>query len=126
MQNAGKVESDIESQFMVRSVHFAQLYHEQIDPAKEILAFPNGLVPVIITKSGDGVIFAPLDRLLWTKEVEEVLIELARRMDEHEGSDDHLLWVEGDVSELALTNLKSSGWVETSEAFNKMEKIAKQ
>ena len=126
MQNAAKVESGIESQFMVRSVHFAQLYHEQIDPAKEIIASPNGLVPVIITKSGDGVIFAPLDRLLWTKEVEEVLIELARRMDEHGGSDDHLLWVEGDVSELALTNLKSGGWVETSEGFSKMEKIAKQ
>lgn len=125
LQNAVKVETAIEGEFMVRSVLFAQLYHEQVEPVKEIIASPTGLVPVIITKSGDGIIFAPLDHLLWTEEVEEAVTELARLMDQHGVSDEHLLWVEGDVSELALTKLKSGGWVEKSEAFDKLEKIIK-
>jgi len=125
LQNAVKVETAIEGEFMVRSVLFAQLYHEQVEPVKEIIASPTGLVPVVITKSGDGIIFAPLDHLLWTEEVEEAVTDLAGLMDAHGGSDERLLWVEGDVSELALTKLKSGGWVEKSEAFDKLEKITK-
>ena len=44
-------------------------------------------------------------------------------MDEHGGSDEHLLWIEGDVSDLALASLKSQGWVESSDAFDKLESI---
>lgn len=125
LQNAVKVETAIEGEFMVRSVLFAQLYHEQVEPVTEITASSTALVPVVITKSGDGIVFAPLDQLFWTEEVEEVVTELARLMDEHGGSDKHWLWVEGDISELAFTRLKSDGWVEKSEAFDKLEKIIK-
>lgn len=126
LKNAAKAETAIEGEFMVRSVLFAQLYHEKVDPVMEILASPNGLVPVAITKSGDGTIFAPLDHLLWTKEVEESTNRLAGLMDDHGGSDERLLWVEGNVSELALSNLKSHGWVESSEAFDKLEKMIRE
>ena len=125
LQNAVKVETAIEAEFMGRSVLFAQVYHEQVEPVKEIIASSTALVPVVITTSGDGIIFAPLDQLSWTEEVEEVVTELARLMDEHGGSDEHLLWVEGDISELALTKLKSGGWVEKSAAFDKLERIIK-
>lgn len=126
LQNAVRAETAIEGEFMVRSVLFAQLYHENIEPVKEILGSPKGLVPVAITKSGDGMIFAPLDYLLWTEEVEEAVGQLAKLMDNHGGSDEHLLWVEGDVSDLALANLKSSGWVESSPSFDKLEAILKE
>jgi hypothetical protein len=121
LEGAVNVQTAIEGEFMVRSTLFAQLYHEQVDPITELLSSPDGSVPVAITQSGDGLIFAPLDHLLWTEETEEVATELARLMDEHGGSDEHLLWIEGDVSDLALASLKSQGWVESSDAFDKLE-----
>jgi hypothetical protein len=110
---------------MVRSVLFAQLYHEQVTPIKEIMASPTVLVPVVVSKAGDGLIFAPLDQLLWTKQAEAAINELGALMDKHGGAKEHLLWVEGKVSNLALSNLKSGGWVETSKGFDKLEKIVK-
>ena len=106
---------------MVRSTLFAQLYHEQVDPLTELLSSPDGSIPVAISQSGDGLIFAPLDHLLWTEETEEVATGLARLMDEHGGSDEHLRWIEGDVADLALASLKSQGWVESSDAFDQLE-----
>jgi len=87
----------------------------------ELFSSPNTSVPVAVTSSGDGLIFALLDHLLWTEQVEEAVTELARLMDQHGSIDERLLWIEGNVSELAYTNLKNAGWVESSDAFDKLE-----
>ena len=50
---------------------------------------------------------------------------MTRIMDEHGGANERLLWVEGDISELALANLRSRGWSETSDAFRKLAKATK-
>ena len=121
MNEAVIAQSAIEGEFMVRSTLFAQLYHEQIEPIVELFSSPNTSVPVAVTSSGDGLIFAPLDHLLWTEQVEEAVTELARLMDQHGSIDERLLWIEGNVSELAYTNLKNAGWVESSDALDKLE-----
>lgn len=126
LQNAVKAETAIEGEFMIRSVLLTLRYHEQIDPVKAILSSPSGLVPVVITQSGDGIVFAPLDNLLWTPQVEESVGKLAKVMGEHGGKDEHLFWVAGDVSKLALANLKSGGWVQASQAVDKLEQLIKQ
>jgi hypothetical protein len=71
------------------------------------------------------LIFAPLDMLMWTEDVESKIAEVALLMDEHGGSNKHLLWIEGDVSDLALASLESTGWVESSAAFDKLHTIMK-
>ena len=126
LQNAAKVKTAIEGEFMIRSVLLTLLYHEQVYPVKAILSSPSGLIPVVITRSGDGIVFAPVDKLLWTPQVEESVGKLAKLMDEHGGKDEHLFWVEGGVSKLALANLKSGGWVQASQAVDKLEQLIKE
>ncbi len=125
LESAVIVVSKIEGEFTVRSALFAHLFHEQVDPFTELLKSPIGSVPVAITRSGNGLMFAPLDMLSWTEDVESTITEVAQLMDEHGGSNKHLLWVEGDVSDLALASLKSAGWVESSGAFDKLHSIMK-
>jgi hypothetical protein len=125
LESAVIVVSKIEGEFTVRAALFAHLFHEQVDPFTELLKSPIGSVPVAITRSGNGLMFAPLDMLSWTEDVESTITEVAQLMDEHGGSNKHLLWVEGDVSDLALASLKSAGWVESSGAFDKLHSIMK-
>ena len=125
LEGAVNVVSEIEGEFMVRAALFAHLYDEQVDPITELLKSPIGSVPVAITRSGNGLIFAPLDMLLWTEDVESTIAEVALLMDEHGGSNKHLLWIEGDVSALALASLEFAGWVESSAAFDKLHAIMK-
>lgn len=124
LQSASKMESRVEGEFMVWSVIFAESYHEHVSPIREFAASASGLVSIAITDSGAGVIFAPLDQLLWTEGVDKGLAEIGRLMDEHGGDKEHALWVEGEFSPLALKNLASNGWVATSKAFNKLEETA--
>lgn len=123
LRNAVAVETAIEGEFMIRSVLLTQIYHEKIDAVEKILSTPSGLVPIAITKSGAGIVFAPLDKLLWTKQVEAAISELAEAMDQSGGVASRQLWVEGDVSDLARNNIKTRDWSDTSEAFDKLEKI---
>lgn len=125
LKAATKAETAIEGEFFVRSILLAQLYNEQVDPVIEIISAPGRLVPVFITKSGDGIVFAALDYLPWTREVAEAVTEMTSLMDKHGGSDEHLLWVTGNTSDLALARLKSAGWVETSKAFSKLKTTIK-
>jgi hypothetical protein len=122
LQNASKVVSKIEVNFMVWSASFAESYHENINPIAEFVPSPNGFVPIAITKSGAGMVFAPLDHLLWTGDVEAALTDMARLMDEHGGGKEHALWVEGEISPLALERLSASNWVKTSKAFDKLKR----
>ncbi len=121
---ANSAETRIEAQFIVRSVLFARFYHETVEPFTELFSGHQGMVPAAITASGDGLIFAPLDQLLWTEEIETALERLAKLVDDHGASDDHLLWVEGRVSDLALAQLTASGWVESTERLDKPGSLA--
>lgn len=122
LQNASKVVSKIEVYYMVWLASFAQSYHENVSPIAEFVPSANGFVPIAITKSGAGMVFAPLDHLLWTEDVEAALTDMARLMDEHGGGREHALWVEGEFSPLALERLSASSWVETSKAFDKLKR----
>jgi hypothetical protein len=122
LQNANAVASKIEGDFMVWSVMFAEGYHENVSPIAELVASPNGFVPIAITESGTGMVFAPLDHLLWTEGVETALTDMVRLMDEHGGGKEHALWVEGVFSPLALERLSASSWVKTSKAFDKLKR----
>lgn len=122
LQNASKVVSKIEVYYMVWLASFAQSYHENVSPIAKFVPSANGFVPIAITKSGAGMVFAPLDHLLWTEDVEAALTDMARLMDEHGGGREHALWVEGEFSPLALERLSASSWVETSKAFDKLKR----
>jgi len=55
-------------------------------------------IPVSITKSGDGLVFAALGRLLWTEEVAEAVQTITKKMDDNGVSGSRLLWTEGEMS----------------------------
>ena len=111
LRSASVIESTIEGDFMVWSVVFAQSYHERVRPIREFLDPTTGLLPIAITESGTGMVFAPLDQLLWTEGVDKALRDMAKAMDEHGGGKEHAVWVEGEISPLALERLSSSGWL---------------
>ena len=110
---------------MVRSVLLAQLYHENIQPVIELMPVPSGLVPVAITESRDGLVFVPLDQLLWTEELAAAMERLGKLIDDHGAIDQNLIWVGGRVSDMALARLSASGWVELTEDFQKLEAMIK-
>jgi hypothetical protein len=118
--------SKVEGAFMVWSVIFAESYHEHVSPIREFVARPDGLVPVAITESGNGMIFAPMDQLLWTEGVETAVVDIAGLMDEHGGGKEHAVWIDGEFSPLALKNLESKGWVAIPKAFEKLAAISEK
>lgn len=120
---ANSAETRIEGQFIVRSILFAQLYHETVEPIVELMSLPNGMVPAALTANGDGLIIAPLDQLLWTEEIAAALERMAKLINDHGATDEHLMWVEGRVSDLALAQLSAAGWVESTEHFDKLESV---
>jgi hypothetical protein len=126
LQIAISTETQIESNFVVRSILLTQLYHESVEPVRELVAFPNGLVPVAITESGDGLVFAPLDHLLWTERVAAAMDSLAKLIDDHGGTKENLLWVGGRVSDLALARLRATGWIESTEGFEKLKAMTEE
>lgn len=126
LQNASMVASTIEGDFMVWSVFFAQGFHEHVSPVKEFLNSPTGLVPIAITDSGSGMVFAPLDQLLWTEGIDKALSDMARVMDDNGGGKEHAVWVEGEASPLASERLASNGWVSISNAFDKLKATSKE
>ncbi len=119
------VESQTESEFVLRATLFTQLYHESIEPVIELISFPDGLVSVAITGSGDGMIFAPVDQLLWTEEIAMGLESLAKLIDDHGATDESLIWVDGRVSDMALAQLSATGWVDSTEGFQKLEAMTR-
>ncbi len=126
LQNAGMTASRIEGEFIVWSVIFAESYHEHVSPITEFVTSSNRFVPIAITDSGTGVVFAPLDQLLWTEAVDTTLAGMARLMDEHGGGKERSLWVEGEFSPLALKNLTSNDWLPVSNAIDKFKEIANE
>ena len=114
-------ETRIEGQFIVRSILFAQFYHENVEPIAEFLSLPNGLVPAVITASGDGMIIAPVDQMLWTEQIALAMERMSALITDHGASDEQLMWVDGRISDLALTQLTATGWVESTERFDNLE-----
>jgi len=118
---ANSAETRIEGQFIVRSVLFAQFYHENVEPIAEFMSLPDGLVPSAITASGDGMIIAPVDQLLWTEQIASAMERMSELIDDHGATDEHLMWVDGRVSDLAQAQLNATGWVQSTERFNRLE-----
>lgn len=107
-----------EGQFVVRSILFAQLFHQGVEPITEFMSVPDMVVPAAITASGDGLIIAPVDQFLWTQEIATALHRLSGVIEDHGASDDHLMWVEGRVSDLAMARLNALGWEMSRESFD--------
>jgi hypothetical protein len=122
---ANSAETRIQGQFIAQSIMLVQLYHETVKPITELMSTPNGLVPVALTASGDGLLFLPLDHLLWTEEVAMALEKLVKLVDDHGATNEHLMWVEGRVSDLALAQLSTSGWMKSTEHFDNLESVRK-
>jgi hypothetical protein len=120
---ANTTESRAEGWFFIRSVLFTQLYHESVEPIAKLIAVPNGLIPVAITSSGDGLVAAPVDYLLWTEQVAQVMKGLEQLFDEHSVVAESLLWVDGQMSDLAVQRLSETGWVESKETFDKLGEL---
>jgi len=125
LKMATSVESQIESEFLVRSIMFVQLYHQNIEPVTELISVPDGLVPVAVTESGNGLIVAPLDQLIWTVEVAAATERLGKLIDGHDAINEKLMWVEGRVSDMALARLSAYGWVGSTEDFQKLQAMIK-
>jgi hypothetical protein len=119
------VKTHIQGEFVVRLVLFAQVYHQNVEPVTEFISVPGGSIPVAITESGNGLIFIPVDHLLWTEEVAVGAERLAKLMDDHDTTGENLTWVEGRVSDIALAGLNAIGWVDSTEAFEKLEVMVK-
>jgi hypothetical protein len=117
---ANAAETRIEGQFIVRSSLFAKIYHETVEPIAELMSQPNGLIPAAITASGDGLIIAPVDQLLWTQELASAMQRMTQLINDHGATDEHLMWVEGRISELALAQLSAAGWVESTVHTDKL------
>lgn len=118
-------ESQVEGEFVVRSALFAQLYHQNVEPITGFIAPPEGLVPVAITESENGLVLAPVDHLLWTEEVAAAADRLGKLIDDHGTTGENLMWVDGRVSDIALVGLNATGWVESPETFEKLEVMIK-
>jgi len=114
-------ETLIEGTFIVRSILFAGFYDKNVEPIAEFLSLPGGMVPVVITASGDGLIIAPVDQLLWTEQIATAMVKMSALINDHGASDEQLMWVDGRISDLALTQLTATGWVESTETFDKLE-----
>lgn len=114
-------ETLIEGTIIVRSILFAQFYHENVEPIAEFMSLPGGMVPVVITASGDGLIIAPVDQLLWTEQIATALERMDKLIDDHGATDEQLMWVDGRISDLAMTHLTATGWVESTEIFDNLE-----
>jgi len=119
------VESKTESEFVIRSVLLTQLYHQKVEPVTKLMSTPNGLVPVAVTESGDGLIFAPLDHLLWTEEIAAAVEKLGTLIDANSGTKSILMWIEGQVSDMALAQLSAVGWLESTAGFEKLKTMVK-
>ncbi len=116
---ASAAETRTEGRVTVRAALFAQYYHENVEPIAELMALPDRMVPAALTASGDGLIIAPLDQMLWTEEIEAAMERMTKLVNDHGANDEHLLWVEGRISDLALSQIIAAGWVESPENFDK-------
>ena len=114
-------ETLIEGTFIVRSILFAGFYDKNVEPIAEFLSLSGGMVPVVITASGDGLIIAPVDQLLWTEQIATALERMHKLIVDHGATDEQLMWVDGRISDLAMTQLTATGWVESKEIFDKLE-----
>ena len=127
LQIANAAESRFEGEFIVRSALYAQLYHENIAPLANILRIPDGMLPVLIAESGEALVFAPLDYLLWTEEAAGAVKRLNALLKQQGITGDSHLWIEGQVSELAESSLQALNWGVSENGFQKLqEKIKAQ
>lgn len=113
-------ETRIEGQFVVRSILFAQLFHANVERIAEFMSAPDMVVPAAITASGDGLIIAPVDQLLWTREIEAALVRVTNLIEDHGATDEHVMWVEGRVSNQAMDQMSSRGWVRSDAHFERL------
>lgn len=118
---ANSSESKTESEFMIRSAMLLRSYHQTVEPLIELMSVPNGLLPVAITESANGLMFVPLDQLLWSEEIATAMAGLATLIDEHGATNESLIWVGGRVSDMALARLSATGWVESTAQLQALE-----
>ena len=112
-------ETRIEGNYFLRAAEFYARYDKKIGKITNVVAASR--VPVVITESGDGLIFAALDHLLWTEEVAQAVDKIEKTMNANTISGENMIWIEGVVSELATAKLADAGWCYESEGLKKVE-----
>ncbi len=76
-------------------------YHKQIAPLKRIS--PLARITKATTSKGEVVVVLPTDHIIWSESVAGIARSLTEKTGKH-------LWVLGDFSSAASTNLKEMGW----------------
>jgi hypothetical protein len=117
---AGEAQTCTEGEFVIQSILFYQLYHENHQPLEALARTPDGVLPLAIT-ANDALLFAPLDYMTWTEEiatgtarVNSLLVELGITAGKQ-------LWVEGRISPVAETHLNEAGWADSTGGFKKLK-----
>jgi hypothetical protein len=112
-------ETGIEGDYFLRAAAFYAGYDKKVERITNLVAASR--VPVVITESGDGLIFAALDHLLWTEEVAQAVNTIEEIMDANSTSGEQLIWIEGVVSEMAASNLAGLGWDQQPRGMDKLK-----
>jgi hypothetical protein len=119
LETALMAETGIEGDYFLRAAAFYAGYDKKVERITNIIAASR--VPVVITESGDGLIFAALDHLLWTEEVAQAVNTIEEIMDANSTSGEQLIWIEGVVSEMAASNLAGLGWDQQPRGMDKLK-----
>ena len=119
LETALLAETKIEGDYFLRAAEFYARYDEKIGKITKIVEASR--VPVVITASGDGLIFGALDHLLWTEEVAQAVNDIEEIMDANSISGENMIWIEGVVSDMATAKLAEAGWRHESEGLKKVE-----
>lgn len=83
-------------------------YHRNVAPVTRILNTDGVLT--IQTKSGALVLLAPVDYVIWTKNLDNRLKSLDNSIKEMASSSSKELWITGKLENSARANFESNGW----------------
>jgi hypothetical protein len=89
--------------------------HKPVDQFEYFGEFACGRV-----KDGSLLVVAPVDYLLWTKELGPHLTAMSQQLSKSNPSSRKVLWVSGTLSPLALKHMKALGWEIQQNAFKKL------
>jgi len=118
---ATSAETRTEGKYIIQSALFTQLYHDNIGALTKLLRVPEGMLPVAVTENDTALLFAPSDYFIWTEEIAEATARFDRLINDLGFTKEKQLWTEGEVSTMALSQLKAAGWSVSPGAFKKLK-----
>jgi hypothetical protein len=109
LEHAADAESREEARLFGQIAETLMAYHQSKSPIVRIL--DNAVLPMAESKSGNLIFIAPLDYFSWTQSSSEVSVKLTEELEKVSSNSEREVWVQGNVSEMARTNLNALGWV---------------